>query len=148
VQDRECLLGQIVDQEISLSEAGKMVQAAWEALAGRFSTVALDEFVVMPNHVHGIVWIVGASLVDAQDGATTRVAPTLGDVVGAFKSITTNAYIRGVEADNWPRFPGRLWQRNYYEHIVRNDDELRRIRQYVADNPAKWALDPENPARG
>jgi REP element-mobilizing transposase RayT len=72
----------------------------------------------------------------------------LPDVVHRFKSFTTARYRHGVKNHGWTPFPGRLWQRNDYEHIVRNDDQVRRIRQYIADNPAKWALDPENPARG
>lgn len=78
--------------------------------------------------------------------APTRGAPTLGDIIGAFKSLTTNAYIRGVTQQSWPPFPGRLWQRNYYERIIRNDDELARARKYIADNPAQWHLDADNPA--
>lgn len=71
--------------------------------------------------------------------------PTLGDVVGAFKSVTTVAYTRGVKAAGWPGFRSRLWQRNYYEHIIRNDESLRRIRHYIQDNPARWVFDRENP---
>ena len=94
---------------------------------------------------------VGAGLVPAPGsvtcnvGATTRVAPTLGDVIGAFKSITTVRYARGVETRGWPRFSQRLWQRNYYEHVVRDDESLQRIREYIAENPACWDLDGENP---
>jgi putative transposase len=164
-QERACCFGEVVEGRMELNDAGRMIWSEWEALSRRFPAVELDEFIVMPNHVHGIVWIVGASLVDAQDrattrvaptgsaaveeseGATTRVAPTLGDVVGAFKSITTNAYITGVKAGNWEPFPGRLWHRNYYEHIIRNDESLNRIRRYIVDNPAQWANDDENPEK-
>ena len=72
----------------------------------------------------------------------------MGDVIGAFRSITTGGYIRGVTGGNWPSFPGRLWQRNYYEHVIRDDESLRRIRQYILDNPANWDEDDENPAKG
>ena len=73
---------------------------------------------------------------------------SLPDVVHRFKSFTTAQYRHGVNDDGWALFPGRLWQRNYYEHVIRNDEELRRIRRYIVENPAKWALDRENPARG
>jgi REP element-mobilizing transposase RayT len=73
--------------------------------------------------------------------------PALGDVVGAFKSLSTNAYIRGVRELGWPPFDKRLWQRNYYEHIVRNEDDLNRIREYIENNPANWETDRENPER-
>jgi REP element-mobilizing transposase RayT len=150
-QGRECLFGQVVGGEMRLNDAGRMMWDEWKALGQRFPSVELDEFVVMPNHIHGIVRIVEASVVDAHDGATTRGAttrdaptsdahdgaitngattrdaPTLGDIVGAFKSITTNEYIRGVKTLGWISFPGRLWQRNYYEHIVRDGASLDRI---------------------
>ena len=142
-----------------------MVKEVWENLPRRFPTVELDVFVVMPNHIHGIVLmdqLVGASLVGALDGddaraevttgagdrAATRAAPTgvaLGDVIGAYKSITTVEYARGVKSDRWRRFNGRLWQRNYYEHIIRDEDELVRAREYIVNNPLQWALDGENP---
>jgi REP-associated tyrosine transposase len=152
-QGRSRLFGDVVDGRVELNHAGQMLWSEWEAIPARFPRIELDEFVVMPNHVHGIVWIVGAPLVgalspDAEDGETTTVAPTLGEVVGTFKSLTTNGYIRGVKEHQWPAFPGRLWQRNYYEHIVRTDESLARIRQYIIDNPAQWADDDENPARG
>ena len=100
---------------------------------------------------------VGAPLVGARprvqhhpDRAATRAAPTggratLGDVVGAYKSLVTLAYIRGIKKLGWRRFDGQLWQRSYYEHVVRNDESLDQIRRYVQDNPARWAFDRENP---
>lgn len=109
----------------------ELVRSAWYALPARFPTIALDEFVIMPNHIHGIIILRGAA----------SSAPTLGTVVRAFKSISA------IEANN---ILGRLgqpfWQRNYYEHVIRNDDELNRIRQYIRDNPLKWAEDPYNPS--
>ena len=70
----------------------------------------------------------------------------MGDVVGAFKSITTVLYTRGVKQSGWPPFVGRLWQRNYYEHIIRDERELERIREYILNNPANWATDEDNVA--
>lgn len=82
-------------------------------------------------------------------GAPTTAAPvvvaTLGDVMDWFKTMTTNAYIRGVKDHGWLPFPCRLWQRNYYERIIRNDNELQRARQYLLENPMKWEGDNENP---
>jgi putative transposase len=66
-------------------------------------------------------------------------------MIGAFKSITTNEYIEGVKDNNWPRFNKRLWQRNYYEHVIRNEADLNRIRDYIQSNPANWDEDEENP---
>lgn len=72
---------------------------------------------------------------------------TVGRVVQAFKSITTHEYVRGVKQYGWPRFKGKLWQRNYYEHVIRNDGQLNRIRKYIIENPAKWESDLENPLK-
>jgi REP element-mobilizing transposase RayT len=171
VQDRLCLFGEVVEGAMQLNDAGRMIASEWFALPLRFPTVQLDAFVVMPNHTHGVILIdsVGAPLVGAQlkdpphvgaplvgarsdrspgnTKATTRVAPTpsLDEVIGAYKSLTTVEFVRGVNTLGWSSFPGKLWQRNYYEHIIRNEDDLQRIRQYIADNPACWAEDPENP---
>jgi len=70
----------------------------------------------------------------------------LGDVIDWFKTMSTNAYIRGVRQWDWPPFPGRLWQRNYYERILRNESELGIARKYILENPLKWDEDRENPA--
>ena len=69
----------------------------------------------------------------------------MGDIVGWFKTMTTNEYIRGVKQLGWPAFPGSVWQRNYYEHIIRDAASLDRVRAYIADNPARWDHDRENP---
>jgi putative transposase len=73
---------------------------------------------------------------------------SLPDVVHRFKTITTKRYVDGVKQNGWPRFPGRLWQRNYYEHIIRDEDDLKRIRKYIEQNPEKWESDRRNPVVG
>jgi len=73
---------------------------------------------------------------------------TLADVVHRFKSLTTSRYRHGVAELGWQRFSGRLWQRNYYEHVIRNDHDLNDISCYIANNPSEWEADKENPARG
>ena len=152
-QDRLCLFGDMIQDKMHVNGAGAMVLEVWEELPKRFPTMDLDAFVVMPNHVHGIVVLdqpVGVPLVGTQgdgDRATTKVAlSTLGDVVGAYKSITTVRYTHGVKVGLWNPFGERLWQRNYYEHVIRNDSELNRAREYIAGIPALWARDRENPA--
>jgi REP element-mobilizing transposase RayT len=178
-QNRACLFGEAVKGRMAPNDAGKMIDAWWDRLPGKFPTIAIDAFVVMPNHVHGIIVIthpVGATPcgrpdfdltpcgrpdVDGETGHPRGGAPTMGgddghlrggvstvgDVVGWFKTMTTNAYIRGVKQSGWAPFDKRLWQRNYYEHIIRSEDSLRRIREYIATNPVRWAEDAENPAR-
>lgn len=160
VQNRECLFGEIVNDEMVLNEAGMMVIEQWLALLERFPNIELDVYQIMPNHFHGIIVIiepVGATLVVAQEmdaqnfvdalnnRASTRPAPTLGDMIGAFKSITTNEYIKGVDNKNWKQFYKRLWQRNYYEHVIRDENDLNRIRDYIQSNPMNWDEDEENP---
>ena len=140
-----------------------MVQIWWDKLPEKFPTVETDAFVIMPNHIHGIVVItepetsgqtrgpaptddvnVGPN-VGPNVGANPRVRPNLGRIVQWFKTMTTNAYIRGVKQNGWEPFPGKFWQRNYYERIIRNERELNAIRQYITDN--QWENDTENPNR-
>jgi len=159
-QNRECLFGEVVGMEMVLNGAGRMVQTVWEDMGVYYSGVKTDEFVVMPNHVHGIIVLVGATprgrpdslnRTDAGDGIHSGQAqgpaPTLSapDVVHRFKTLTTKRYADGVKQSGWPTFSGRLWQRNYYEHIIRDEASLDRIREYIVNNPAQWALDWENP---
>jgi REP element-mobilizing transposase RayT len=168
-QNRVCLFGDVVNEDMWLNAAGQMVEKWWSELNHKFPTVQTDQFVVMPNHVHGIIAIVGADLrvcppvlrVCADDDQSntgkhiglpqqthdpgTHIGVPLPRIVQWFKTMTTNEYIRGVKQFGWPRFDRRLWQRNYYEHIVRNDNELNRIREYIMNNPLKWELDSENP---
>jgi len=157
-QGRECLFGEIIDGVLRLNEAGQMVEAAWTALPQRFPGIECDAHVVMPNHMHGVIGV-GATLVvapntvltthpvAAPNRAGTSPAPTLGDMVGSFKSITTDAYIQGVHHRGWLPFDQRVWQRNYYEHIIRSEIELNAIRQYVIDNPTYWGQDRDNPIK-
>ena len=154
-KDRECMFGDIVDGEMQVNDAGRIIQKCWDNICDHFPHVELDEFIVMPNHIHGITLIVGAPLVGAppfgasinntESRAGTRPAPTLGNIIGEFKSITTRQSIDGINQKNWPPFNGKLWQRNYYEHVIRDENDIDRIRQYIIENPAKWAGDEDNP---
>ena len=120
--DRACVFGDVVGGEMRLNDAGWMVTNWFNELENHFNVIMCDEFVCMPNHVHFVLQIVGADR--CEHGRTHRSAPT--DVRGMpaavqwFKTMTTNMYIRGVKYDNWPPFNKKLWQRNYYEHIIRN----------------------------
>ena len=204
-QGRECLFGEIIDGEMHLNEAGQIVVQTWQDLPNHISNVQLDAFVVMPNHVHGIIIIteraggigagfkparttmgpgsaggagstagpgsVGAGSVGAGSepaptttgpgptagsgpaagpgsvGAGLEPAPTrssygLPEIVRQFKTFSAR---RINELRGTPGTP--VWQRNYYEHIIRNESSLNRIRQYIAENPARWDADQENPQR-
>jgi REP element-mobilizing transposase RayT len=206
-QNRACLFGDVVNGKMKLNDAGIMVENEWLKLPNRFQNIQLHEYVVMPNHFHAILEIVGATLVVApvrvslvdtpnemdtqnetvaqnddnsqkgqpqkgqpqgiastmdtqnetdtqnddnsqkgqpQKGQPQGIAPTgktVGDMVGAFQSIATVEYIRGVKTLDWQRFDGKLWQRNYWEHIIRNEQSYLNISDYIINNPAKWADD-------
>jgi len=226
VEDRLCLFGEItlktsvgaclvdalnVDDKNSqimiLNDPGKMIEKEWLALTNRFINIQLHEFIIMPNHFHGILEIVkntdihvrvplvgtldvdtsnddnepsnihiplvGTLDVDTQNtgdqnmyiyndgigqspdkgqpidiGQPQGIAPTqhktVGDMMDAFKSITTVEYIRGVKKFGWQTFNGKLWQRNYYEHIIRNEESYDRISNYIINNPANWKNDKFN----
>jgi len=149
------LFGEIVDGKMILNDAGRMVENEWLKIPNRFPNTQLHEFVVMPNHFHAILEItenVRATLVVAQNvtdddiRATTRVAPTtkpktIGDMIGAFQSITTVEYIRGVKQWGWQPFEKKLWQRNYWEHIIRDYESFERISNYIITNPENWNKD-------
>jgi len=160
-QGRECLFGDIVEKEIRLNEAGKMVFKWWNELPNKFPKVTLGEFIVMPNHFHGILIIeeiVGAVLPVCPNDESMPVK--MGEHVGSllqrpdarlsqmiqwFKTMTTNEYIRGVKQLGWRPFAGKFWQRNYYEHVIRNEKELKQKTDYILDNPSRWNEDEENP---
>ena len=157
-KDRKCLFGKIIDQGMELNDAGWMVEKVWNELPAYYPNISIDTFVVMPNHIHGIIIIdsVGAGPCacpghpGAIDGQPQGVAPTkmkfsLPDAVHRFKSLTTNKYITGVKQNKWEPFNDKLWQRSYYEHVIRNDIDLTETREYITNNPKKWHLDRYNP---
>jgi putative transposase len=155
IQGRECLLGEIIDGKMHLNQPGQMIEKWWTELKQKFPAIEIDEFMVLPNHLHGVLMIlpnpkfynnVGAALCGRPNkGHPHRGAPTLGDIMDWFKTMTTNEYIRSVKTCGWPSFQGRFWQRNYYEHVIRNEEELEKIREYIVFNPMKWPTDRDNP---
>ena len=146
--ERDCILGQVLHCEVLLTPAGQAVTECWNDLGNHYLHVETDRFVVMPNHVHGIVILrdhQGQPYPIADNvGAGLKPAPArrhpLSEIVRAFKTFTSR---RINELRGTPRVPA--WQRNYYERVIRNDKELDAIRQYIADNPVKWAEGSENP---
>ena len=141
---RHCLLGEVVDDRMHLSEAGQVTAQTWQWLSTRHPHVELDLYVIMPNHLHGVV------LLHHNAGCTVPRTPdvtrgsgrqkSLGRLIAAFKTVSTQR-INALQGT--PHAP--VWQRDYYEHVIRNDDSLCRIRDYIANNPTSWALDRENP---
>ena len=139
-QNRDCLLGNIVgvdpcvDPHLETSNVGIMIDAWWNKLPEKFP-LEVDVYQIMPNHVHGIISLLGR---------THGSAPTIGMVIQWFKTMTTNEYIQNVNKKKWPPFEKKLWQRNYYEHVIRNEDDLNRIQKYIQANPLNWDEDEEN----
>ena len=156
VQNRECIFGDIINGKMALNENGKIVKTEWLKTAEIRKNVKLDEFIVMPNHVHGIIIItdkiknipnIGKNVETTGNvGATGPVAPTaprlhpnsLGSIMGQFQSIVTKQIRKlGIEYFSW--------QRNYWERIIRNKNELNKIQKYIRDNPINWESDDNNP---
>ncbi len=138
IQKRECLLGQIKEGQVYMSSAGSMVEAWWAELPRKYPEARIDAHITMPNHVHGIILL----------GEQAPGEPlTLPKAVHWFKTMTTNAYLRGIKQEGWTPFSGRLWQRGYFERVIRSADELHAIREYILLNPIRWERDVENPHR-
>jgi len=137
------------------NEVGRIVKDQWFQLTDRFPNISLGEFAIMPNHLHAILWIldlkcVGAGLASARDGndlvptdGHPRGAPLrnfmLGEIIGAYKSLVVNQCLKVYKARNMQL--GKLWQRNYYEHIIRDEVDYQRISEYIQNNPQRWELD-------
>ena len=181
-QNRECLFGEIIDDKINLNIAGKMVENIWLEIPQIFTDTKLHEYIIMPNHFHAIIEIVGADSISAQntdslsahntdsisahtgngrvvranmeynrsgigplraemDSAPTGTDVSLPKIVQTFKRYTTIEYIKMVKQNILPSFEKRIWQRNYYEHIIRDEKSYRNIAEYIINNPLKWKED-------
>ncbi len=142
---RACMFGEIVGDEMRPNDYGRFADASWHDIPEHHPQIVLDEFVVMPNHVHGVIFLLRDGPASESVSATRSSGPSsgsLGAVVGSFKSAVT----RGINRlRGYPGIP--VWQRNYHDHIIRDEKELLRVRTYIRENPLRWALDPENPDR-
>jgi REP element-mobilizing transposase RayT len=140
---RRCLFGSIVGKEMHLNAFGKIVEEEWLRTIQIRREIVLDEYVVMPNHLHGIVVIQHDSGAEGDRRSPLRNSGprrrSLGSFVGGFKASTTRR-IKEIQ-----RMSCSIWQRNYYEHIVRSEKSLDAIRAYIIGNPANWRTDRENP---
>jgi REP element-mobilizing transposase RayT len=157
-QDRICRFGKIENREMILNDAGKIAYDEWYRLAERYPRVFGEVFQIMPNHVQGIIGlddVVGATLAVAQNpnpntgdqiraGASpaptaATATTTIGNIIGAYKSLVTNKCLEIYKLRN--EYMGKLWQRNYYEHIIRNEQSHQNIFDYIIHNPEKWQDD-------
>jgi len=159
--NRECILGNVKAGEMILNQFGNIVLECWNSLAGRYTNIETDKFVVMPNHIHGIIMITDSEntykeairklqrpvvaiheLPLQSNKIVERRKMLIPKVVGYFKM---NAAKKINIVRNTTDTP--FWQRNYYEHIIRNENKLNKIREYIQNNSLKWHLDRENPDR-
>lgn len=155
LENRENRFGEIKEGEMLLNDAGKMIEIWWRILFEKFPKTVMDAFIIMPNHFHCIIQIVGAKPCfrpfGNQDKGDYTESPLrigipntyggIGQYISWFKRMSTNEYIRNIKEKNWKRFDKRLWQRNYYEHIIRNKGDLNKIREYILTNPQNWEKD-------
>lgn len=146
---RECLFAKIPWQDVAemdtftaikLTAFGEAVLFTWGDLVNHVRGIELGPFVVMPNHVHGIIYII-----ETEDGVGAGSVPAPG-----LRKVTLPEIVRQVKTHSGRRInalrgtPGApVWQRNYYEHVIRNQKELQRIADYIMDNPRRWMEDPE-----
>ena len=151
VHNRCCLFGNILNDAMILSDAGKMIDEQWQKITTRFEHVCLDEYIIMPNHFHGILTLHGEtqdrnlrqkqSRMKTSDTSPCYHNSYLSGIIRAFKSITTHHYIHGVKSNSWAPFERKLWQRNYHEHVIRNETSLQKLREYTKNNPYTWQGD-------
>jgi REP element-mobilizing transposase RayT len=129
--DREVIFGTIVDGLMNMNRSGRIVERCWQQLPRRFGSVSLDAFVVMPNHVHGIIVL----------NSIDESLPTLHKVVGAFKASAARRINNDRGVNGVP-----VWQRSFHDQIIRDDQHLDNVRAYINANPTCWLYDEENPS--
>jgi REP element-mobilizing transposase RayT len=142
-KNRSCLFGEIDNDRMRLSSYGEIIRLSWFDLPQHYTNVELDAFVIMPNHIHGIIFLtdVGAGLKPAPTDSPRDKRHGLPEIIRAFKTFSSR------QINKFRNMPGAsVWQRNYYEHVIRRDESLAKIREYIETNPLRWALDKENPA--
>jgi len=144
-KDRECLFGEIIDEKVRLTQDGRIADEGWRNIPEHYPHVVLDDYVIMPNHVHGVIFIsdddVGVQNFEPLpvDGLRKNkyqqiIPKSIGSIVRGFKIGVTKWYRQNTDVHT-------VWQRNYFDRIIRDEDELNRIREYIIFNPAKWADD-------
>ena len=149
---------------MQLNDAGQMIEKWYYELENKFPDIKCGKMVIMPNHFHFIFENVGCTVLAKQCVCpnTKKYSPMMGEytisgehvdsplhrVLQWFKTMTANEYIRGVKNENWKRFDRKLWQRNYWEHIIRDENEFMRISEYIKNNPKNWKKDKLNGGKG
>ena len=137
--DRDYLFVEIVGEEMRLNEYGLIVQQTWQDLIHHIPNIVLDELVCMPNHVQGIIIILDIMVGAGSEPAPTGKRYTLSEIVWQFKTFSAKHNNEKRKSTGTS-----VWQRNYYEHIIRDDHDLNNTREYILNNPIKWSFDEEN----
>ncbi len=135
-QDKACLFGRVRQGKMYLNDAGKMVEHHLLKLQEK-DGISIERYVIMPNHIH-ILLLLERPL---QNGTTPRSFPTISALMQGFKSVTTTAYIQNVQAGHYPPFEKRIWQKSFYDHIVRDEEDFLQIWAYITYNALKWQQD-------
>ena len=129
--DRQCLFGDVTDGTMLLNDAGKTIDQATRDIEGYDDNITVPFYVVMPNHVHIMIMQTGNNAIP--------------EIIRRYKSVTSCRYIEGVKTRGWQRFDGNLWQKSYFDHIIRNQRAHDYIAKYIIDNPQRWNKDNINP---
>ncbi len=139
VANRECLFGCICEGKMQLNKIGEIVHSWWNLMNQKYMNIELDDFIIMPNHLHGIIMI--NNQIGSRGEVTSPLQPvSLGKIIAYFKYQSTK-HINSIR-----KTPGqKIWQRNYYERIIRNENEYYHIQKYISENSLKWNIDKENP---
>lgn len=135
-KNRECIFGDVVNGQMRLSEIGEIVTEEWQKTEQIRENVKLDEWIIMPNHIHGITAI--GNNVETHCDASLQKKNNLSFIIRGFKSTTT----KRIHMAGYSNF---AWQSRFYEHIIRNENSLQKIREYINNNPIKWELDEYHP---
>ena len=139
VEQRQYLFGNIENCVMILNDAGQMINEVCCVLPALYSGISLDKYIIMPDHMHFIIIITPGY--NKKEGRRQSTAPTLGDIIKKFNTYTTYRYRQGIYKLNLLPYFKHLWQRNYYEHIIRNNESLEKIRSYIDNNPGTWKSD-------
>ena len=135
--NREHLFGEIVGETLCgrPNNPHEMIQKWLLEIENKYTNAKIDNHIIMPDHIHIILFLTDYHAGSVSDDHTGSPLPK---IIDWFKTMTTNEYIRGVKDGNYPPFDKHIWQRNYYEHIIRNQQDYSEIWQYINDNPARW----------
>ncbi len=148
IKNRECMFGEILDGEMKLNESGKITDEQWKWLFQQYNYIRMDEYVIMPNHFHGIIHIVGNGNIPMygtvatvprgdNDRSLHRKIKPIPELIGAFKTTSSKLIHRNGNIEFH-------WQKSYHDRIIRNERELYRIQKYITNNPKNWNRDKEN----